>query len=93
MFDFESNGVEHMEASVEPSDAKQGEKFLVPDRRVADEFSTSLMSLWRWDHDPELAELGWPQPVKLRNRNYRVRKALEDFKQALIRHSLKRRSA
>jgi hypothetical protein len=32
---------------------------LVPDRQVAREFNVSLMTLWRWDRDPKLAELGW----------------------------------
>jgi hypothetical protein len=79
------------EASLEEADAKQGGE-LVPDPRVAKEFNKSLMSLWRWDRDPKLAALGWPQPVKIRNRKYRVRKALEDFKQALVRHALERRA-
>ena len=32
---------------------------LVPDPQVAREFNVTLMTLWRWDHDPKLAELGW----------------------------------
>jgi hypothetical protein len=43
----------------------------------------ALMTLWRWDHDPELAELGWEPPVKIRKRNYRRRRPLEKFKVAL----------
>jgi hypothetical protein len=74
------------EASLEEADAKQGE--LVPDPRVAKEFSKSLMSLWRWDRDPKMIALGWPQPVKIRNRKYRLRRALEEFKQTLVRRSL-----
>ena len=31
---------------------------LVPDPQVAREFNVSLMTLWRWDRDPKLAELG-----------------------------------
>jgi hypothetical protein len=56
---------------------------LVPDPQVAREFNVSLMTLWRWDHDPELAELGWEPPVKIRTRNYRRRRPLEKFKVAL----------
>jgi hypothetical protein len=37
---------------------------LVSDPQVAREFNVSPMTLWRWDHDPELAELGWEPPVK-----------------------------
>jgi hypothetical protein len=72
------------ESGVEPIE-------LVPDPKVADEFGTTLMGLWRWDHDPKLAELGWPPPVKIRNRNHRVRRLLEQFKQALIRQSIEER--
>src|SRR5450755_2682782 len=49
---------------------------LVPDPQVAREFNVSLMTLWRWDRDPELAELGWEPPVKIRTRNYRRRRPL-----------------
>ena len=56
---------------------------LVPDPQVAREFNVSLMTLWRWDRDPKLAELGWEPPVKIRTRNYRRRRPLEKFKVAL----------
>jgi hypothetical protein len=56
---------------------------LVPDPQVAREFNVTLMTLWRWDHDPKLAELGWEPPVKIRTRNYRRRRPLETFKVAL----------
>ena len=55
---------------------------LVPDPQVAREFNVTLMTLWRWDHDPKLAELGWEPPVKIRKRNYRRRRRLEKFKVA-----------
>jgi hypothetical protein len=56
---------------------------LVPDPQVAREFNVSLMTLWRWDRDAKLAELGWEPPVKIRTRNYRRRRSLEKFKVAL----------
>jgi hypothetical protein len=56
---------------------------LVPDPQVAREFNVTLMTLWRWDHDPQLAESGWEPPVKIRKRNYRRRRPLEKFKAAL----------
>jgi hypothetical protein len=56
---------------------------LVPDPQVAREFNVTLMTLWRWDRDPKLAELGWEPPVKIRTRNYRRRRPLENFKVAL----------
>ena len=33
---------------------------LVPDPQVAQELGVSLMTLWRWDRDSEMAALGWP---------------------------------
>jgi len=77
--------------SVDESDAEQVIE-LVPDPDVAKEFGTSLMSLWRWDQDPAMAELGWPPPVKIRKRNHRVRQSLERFKQTLIRQAIEERS-
>ena len=56
---------------------------LVPDPQAAREFNVTLMTLWRWDHDPQLAESGWEPPVKIRTRNYRRRRPLEKFKVAL----------
>ena len=56
---------------------------LVPAPQVAREFNVTLMTLWRWDRDPKLAELGWEPPVKIRRRNYRRRRPLEKFKAAL----------
>ena len=54
-----------------------------PGRRLSGAFNVTLMTLWRWDHDPKLAELGWEPPVKIRTRNYRRRRPLEKFKVAL----------
>jgi hypothetical protein len=67
---------------------------MVPDREVRHEFGdVSPMCLWRWDRDEALAALGWPPPVKIRKRNFRPRKALEDFKAALQRQALESRSS
>jgi hypothetical protein len=50
----------------------------VPDRQVRREVGgVSDMTLWRWDRDPQMAELGWPPPVKIRKRKFRPRKQLE----------------
>jgi hypothetical protein len=36
---------------------------LVPDRQVRREVGgVSDMTIWRWDHDPKMVELGWPRP-------------------------------
>lgn len=54
----------------------------VPDPIVAKEFGgVSLMTLYRWTNDPKL---GFPPPVKIRTKNFRSRRALEDFKARII---------
>lgn len=54
---------------------------LVADPVVAEEFNISLMGLWRWSKDKDL---GFPPAVKIRNRNYRQRRALDEFKARMI---------
>jgi hypothetical protein len=66
---------------------------LVPDPTVAKEFSTTLMTLWRWDHDPAKAALGWPPKVKIGARNYRHRSQIEAFKATLLKRALAEREA
>jgi hypothetical protein len=80
-----------MATRTEEQDAEQIEK-LASDPTIAKEFDTTLMGLWRWDHDPAMAALGWPPPVKIRNRNHRVRRLIEQFKQALIRRAIEGRN-
>jgi hypothetical protein len=64
---------------------------LVPDPIVCGEFNISAMTLWRWDHDPELAALGLPPPVIIRKRKFRVRRQLESFKQRMLRRAIEQR--
>jgi hypothetical protein len=66
---------------------------LVPDPKVAEEFGVSLMTLWRWDHDARMAELGWERPVKIRNRNYRSRSVLEKVKATAMKIGIARLKA
>ncbi|WFU55711.1 hypothetical protein QA639_40290 [Bradyrhizobium pachyrhizi] len=54
---------------------------LVPDTVVASEFHKSLMTLYRWTHDPTL---DFPPPIKIRNRNHRSRRGLEEFKARMM---------
>lgn len=54
---------------------------LVPDPVVWTEFGVCSMTGLRWTNDPEM---GFPQPIKIRGRNYRSRKALEAFKKKLL---------
>jgi hypothetical protein len=62
---------------------------LVPDPQVADEFNVSLMTLWRWTRDETL---GFPVAIKIRNRNFRSRNALEAFKERLLRNAIRTRT-
>ena len=58
---------------------------LVPDPVVWREFHISSMTGWRWTNDPEL---GFPRPIKIRNRCFRSRHALEEFKSRMLRESI-----
>ena len=40
---------------------------------------------WRWTRDPEL---NFPPPIKIRNRCFRSRRALEAFKERMLRETL-----
>jgi hypothetical protein len=64
---------------------------LVPDPHVSKEFGITSMTVWRWDHDPKMAELGWPAPVYIRRRKYRPRQKLEAFKQRMVEHAARER--
>jgi hypothetical protein len=66
---------------------------LVPDPKVAEEFGVSLMTLWRWDRDPRMAELVWEPPVKIRKRNYRSRSVLERVKATAMKIGIARLKA
>ena len=57
----------------------------VPDPEVCREFSITPMTLDRWTNDPNLR---FPPPMKLRNRNFRSRKQLEEFKAELLRKAI-----
>ena len=62
----------------------------VPDPQVCREFNISSMTLWRWDMDPQL---GFPPPVRIRQRKFRSRSALEAFKRRLLANAIKKRSS
>ncbi len=62
---------------------------LVPDPIVATEFGgVALMTLYRWTNDPTL---GFPPPIKIRNKNFRSRYALEEFKARIVRSAIAQR--
>jgi hypothetical protein len=58
---------------------------LVPDPQVQKEFGITAMTLWRWDHDPDL---GFAPRIKIRGKNYRSRKHLEEFKQRMVANAI-----
>jgi hypothetical protein len=49
---------------------------LIPDRKVRDRYSVSAMTIWRWDHRPEV---GFPKPVWINGRKYRDEQELDAF--------------
>ena len=59
----------------------------VPDNVVAQEFHVTLMTIWRWDRRPGMAALGWPAKLKIGERNYRNRSAVEAFKHNLLQRA------
>jgi hypothetical protein len=80
-----------VEADDDGDDAGEPDE-LVPDPVVCREFNISAMTLWRWDRDPELAALGFPPPVTIRKRKFRLRKQLEAFKQTMLRRAIAQRA-
>ncbi len=63
----------------------------MPDPKVCKEFSVTPMTVWRWDHDPAKANLGWPPPIKIGERKFRSRRLLEEFKANLLRMAIEAR--
>ena len=62
---------------------------LIKDSAVRAEFGDiSEDTLKSWDDDPEL---GFAPKLTIRNRNYRSRRALDEFKARLLQQALKKR--
>ena len=51
-------------------------KKLLPDPKVAEGYGVSLMTIWRWDHDPRL---NFPKAIYIRGRKYRDADELSAF--------------
>jgi len=65
---------------------------LVPDPQVCAELGgISTMSLHRYDRDEEMIKLGWPPPIRIKHRKYRMRRQFEQFKAALMRRAIEQR--
>lgn len=63
---------------------------LVPDPQVWREFGISSMTGWRWTHDPGLS---FPPAIKIRRRNFRSRRRIEEFKARMLSVAIEGRSA
>jgi len=49
---------------------------LIPDPAVAQRYQVHLRTLDRWDKNPDL---GFPPPIRIRNRKYREADKLDDW--------------
>ena len=56
---------------------KDKTKRLIPDSEVCRRYGVVAYTLWRWDH--EKPELGFPKPVRINGRKYRVEAELDKF--------------
>jgi predicted DNA-binding transcriptional regulator AlpA len=65
--------------------SKNSPPLLLPDPTVARRYGISLMSLWRWTRDKKLS---FPQPLKIRERNYRSAAELDAFDRRQIEIAL-----
>jgi hypothetical protein len=63
---------------------------LVPDPQVWREFGITPMTGWRWTHDKAL---NFPQPIKIRNRCFRSRPEIEEFKERMMCEGVRRRAS
>ena len=73
----------------EQTEAAAAPDLLVPDKQVRAEFGVTDMTLYRWDHD---ATLGFPPKIKIRQHNFRSRRALEEFKERMVAQAIKARA-
>lgn len=60
---------------------------LVPDPVIAKQLGVTLMTIYRWDHSPNV---GFPKAVKINTRNYRVASELTAWRDKLVRASAKK---
>jgi predicted DNA-binding transcriptional regulator AlpA len=56
---------------------KDKTKRLIPDSEVCRRYGVVAYTLWRWDH--QKLELGFPKPVRINGRKYRVEAELDKF--------------
>ena len=66
-------------------DVNSGEVLVPVTPDVADEFNRNPRTIKRWICDPKI---GFPTPIRINNRLYVTRRALEDFKRRLLSAAL-----
>lgn len=60
----------------------EGRRYL-SDPQVCKRYGVSAMTIWRWDRDERL---GFPPPMRIRNRKFRDLDALELWEQSRIKN-------
>lgn len=66
-------------------DAHSGDVLVPVTPNVAGEFNRNPRTIKRWIGDPKI---GFPTPIRINNRLYVTRRALEDFKRRLLSAAL-----
>jgi hypothetical protein len=60
-------------------------KRFLTEKQVRLRYGVSAMTMWRWDHQPDL---GFPPAIRINKRKYRDEAALDAFDEALKRIAL-----
>jgi hypothetical protein len=60
----------------------------IPDDEFIKELGIGRMSMHRYDRDPVMHALGWPPPMKIKERNYRSRRVTEAFKANMLKRAM-----
>jgi predicted DNA-binding transcriptional regulator AlpA len=66
-----------MTARADKAERQPAAPRLIPDSEVCARYGVVAYTLWRWDHDHP--ELGFPKPVRINGRKYRVEAELDQF--------------
>ena len=54
--------------------SNEGGRRYLPDPKVCQRYKITPMTLWRWDHDPDV---NFPKPLRIKKRKYRDESELE----------------
>jgi hypothetical protein len=65
---------------------------LIPDPEIREDLNICAMTSDRWDEDQDMIDLGWPPPVRINRRKYRVAEAYRQFKKNLIDKAIRERA-